>query len=254
MYKLIKKIGFKNIIIVFILIISFLYIKIQYNRYNNLNDKYVEEISLRDAIQDSLSVYINKYNEIVVQKTSLQADIKNIENLNYKLSENQKTLFKRINYLDKNNKVLAAANIKMSFIIDSLEKVISVGVIDTLNNNIVFEKNNKDIAYQFTVTNVIPFDKNLDVEHKIDKLKLPNEQFIDFHYNKKNDKVISFSIINTNKYMKVYDIDSYVIPEIKTEELNLNFFQRTYKKFKEGSILMKLGVGCVGGLLIGTML
>ena len=161
--------------------------------------------------------------------------------MNDKLNDNQKALFKRIKELDNDNKLLAAANIRMKIMIDSLNDVISVGIIDRINNSIDFNYNGEDLKYNFTVNNVIPFNIYKNVEHKINSLEIPNEQFIDFHYVDNKDYPISFSITNTNKYINVYDIDSYIIPEIKPKELKLNFFQKTFKKIKDSPTWFKLG-------------
>ena len=247
----------KNLIIVVLTLSGYLLFTFQLNRYNNLNDKYDTEILLRNAMQDTIKTYDNKYGEVVDEKLTLQGNLKRINELYDKLTDNQKELVDRLNNSEKDRKILAAANVKLQFEIDSLRKVISAGVVDTLEKTITFKENTPEIRYEFVVSNVLPYNKNINVEHKINYLYIPNEQSIEFHYDKnkrKDNFPISFSITNTNKYMKTYDIDSYIIPEIDVKDMEKNIFRRTWDWYERQSTLVKIGIGVGGGFIIGRNL
>lgn len=247
----------KNLIFAILILSGYLLFTFQLNRYNNLNDKYETEILLRNAMQDTIKTYENKYGEVVDQKLTLQGNLKRINELYDKLTDNQKKLINNLNNSEKNRKILAAANIRLQFEIDSLKEVISVGVIDTLKKTITFKENTPEIRYEFVVSNVLPYNKILNVEHKINYLYIPNEQSIEFHYDNKQRRdnfPISFSITNTNKYMKTYDIDSYIIPEIDVKDMEKNIFRRTWNWYERQSTLVKIGIGVGGGFIIGINL
>lgn len=247
----------KNLIFVVLILSGYLLFTFQLNRYNNLNDKYDTEILLRNAMQDTIKTYENKYGEVVDEKLTLQGNLKRINELYDKLSDNQKKLVDRLNNSEKDRKILAAANVKLQFEIDSLKNIISVGVVDTLNKTITFKESYPEIKYEFVVSNVLPYNKNIKVEHKIVSLYIPNEQLIEFHYNNKQRRdnfPVSFSITNTNKYMKTYDIDSYIIPEIDVENMEKNIFRRTWDWYERQSTLVKIGIGVGGGFIIGRKL
>ncbi len=71
----------KNLIIVVLILSGYLLFTFQLNRYNNLNDKYDTEILLRNAMQDTIKTYENKYGEVVDQKLTLQGNLKRINEL-----------------------------------------------------------------------------------------------------------------------------------------------------------------------------
>lgn len=247
----------KTAIIILLLVVGYGLFQYQVNRYRKLNNKYQTEVSLRDAMQDTMRTYINKHGEVVDEKLTLQGDLKRINQLYNNLSENQKRLIDRLNNSERSRQQLAAANLRMKFEIDSLSNIISIGVIDTISNTIKFKEETPDIKYEFIINNVKPFNLNKNVEHRINSLILPNEQFIEFTYDdkeKRDNYPISFSVINTNKYMQVYDIDSYIIPQINPDDLETNIFQRTWKWYQRQSTIFKLGIGGGIGFIIGKNL
>lgn len=248
--KIVKIFDVKTIIILILIIIGYLFFQFQTNKLKSIKNKYQTELNLKNALYDDIDSLFNVNGELKLSKKTLQSNIKRLEELNNDLSLNQKKLLNKIKESEKDNEVLAAANIKMKFVIDSLQNINSKGEIDSINKKIFFYKKTSDIEYNFIVNNVIPYNKNIDVTHTINKLILPNEQYIEFTY-KKDDKInlypVSFSIINTNKYMKTYDIDSYIIPEINPRDMDVNFFKKTWLWYQKQSSLAKLGIGAILG-------
>jgi hypothetical protein len=124
--------------------------------------------------------------------------------------------------------------------------------VDTTNKTVEFiEPNNPDIKYHFTARGVLPFPTNIKPTLLINNITLPNEQFVEFHWldNKKEGYPIAFSVTNTNKFVKVYDVNSYAIPELKKEIVNPTGWEKVGQWFvKNGKI-----VGYVaGGIVVGA--
>ena len=109
------------------------------------------------------------------------------------------------------------------------------------------------MQYDITAINAKPVDTLLKTKLLFNNLSLPNKQYIEFKWkdNKKEGFPISFSLSNSNIYFKVYDVDSYIIPEIKKEVLKPNFWQKLNKFGNTtvgNSIKISMGVG-IGYLL-----
>lgn len=249
---LIKKIlDVKVIIIIILIILGYIGFSYYSSKVNKINNKYKNELKLREALNSTIDTLIDVNGDLRLSKKTLQTNINRLNDLNGDLTNNQKQLLKEIKKSEENREVLAAANIRMSFIIDSLDSIISKGLVDTINNKIDFkEKNNKDLKYHFVVSNVRPFDKDKDVTHTIKSIDFPNEQYIDFTYEKDGKKrlyPISFTVKNSNQYMETYNIDSYIIPEINPDDFEVGFFERTWLWYQKQSALAKLGVGFILG-------
>lgn len=243
-----------NIIIIIFVVILLMFISYQRVKYDRLQEKYKYEISLRNTLSDTIKTYKNKHDDIIYEKSIIQAELKDIKKLNGILTDNQKTLIKNIENLEKDKKLLIASNIDMSIRIDSLDSIISKGKIDTLSNSIYFQVNEKYIKYKIKIENVVQFDTTKFVLHSLRYLEIPNKQFISFTYDKKNKKPISFSIINDNPYLKINDMDSYMIPDINPNNIDDTFIKKAKTKIKNVSNYIKFGLVGIGGILIGTML
>lgn len=244
-------------IIVFVILffVGGLVFQYQNNKIKNIKEQYNSEIKLRNALQDNIDEYVNKNGVLVQEKLTIQSDLDRVKELNNYLTENQKLLFKKIGEANKNIEILAAAHLRYLFVIDSLEKIIAKGKYDDSTKTILYTFENKDIKFNFLAKNVMPFDITKDNEGELKSLVIPNEQYIQFFYDKKdkrNKYPISFSVSNSNNYLKAYDIDSYIIPEINKEAVNKNFFQRTKDWFNRKSTLLKFGVGVGAGIIIGN--
>jgi hypothetical protein len=225
--------------------------KIQRNKINDLKDKYQSEVNLRKALSDSLDIYQNKEGEWVAEKRTIQATIKELEAMNGELTADQKRLLAKIKEVNKENSIITAALIRANFVIDSLVHG-GLVVVDTVNKTVDFiEPNNPDIRYNFHAMGVLPFPRDSKPTLLIKNLTLPNEQFVEFHWmdNKKEGHPIAFSVTNSNKYVKVYDVNSYAIPELKKEIINPTGWEKVEQWLtKNGKI-----VGYVaGGVVIGA--
>lgn len=236
--------------ILILLFIGIVLWNVQKNRINELKIEKRDEIKLRNALVDSLNTYKNKEDDWVYEKLSLQVSIKRLEDINGNLNTNQQKLLKRINEVEKDNMVISAALINAEFIIDSL--MLGGVVIDSTNKTIEFSDTlNPNLRYSFKIFNVVPFSLDTEPEFLIKKLSLPNDQFIDFKWedNKKEGYPVSFSVTNSNEYYKVYDINSYIIPSIRKDDIDPTTWQKITQWFEtKGKI-----VGYVaGGVIIGS--
>lgn len=240
-------------LVVILLLIGGGIIRIQQNKIADWKDKYETEVKLKDALIDSVSYYKNVYGEVVAEKLTIQETIKNLEKMYGQLSDSQKELIARVKEIDKKSNTIAAALITANVKIDSLLHGGNT-VVDTINKEVLFSDfynktingTNYQVAYEFTVSKVMPFPITATPTLMIDSLYFPNKQFIDFHYkdDKEKGNPISFSVSNSNGFFNVVNIDSYAIPSIITES-----------KTKFGQWFDKNGkwvlVG-VGGVVIGT--
>jgi len=225
--------------------------KLQRNKIADWKDKYQTEVKLRDALTDTLDIYKNKEGEWVAEKRTIQATIKELEDMNGQLTDDQKRLIAKIKEVNKENSVITAALIKANFVIDSLTHG-GIVIVDTTKKTVEFiEPNDPFIKYHFTAQGVLPFPPNTKPTLLINNITLPNEQFVEFHWldNKKQGYPIAFSVTNTNKYVKVYDVNSYAIPELKKEIVNPTGWDKVGQWFvKNGKI-----VGYVaGGIVVGA--
>lgn len=241
----------KNRWAILLVIITILGIGIQRNRIGNLKDKYQSEVKLKNALLDSVDTYQNKEGQWVSEKLTIQANLKELQKMNGQLTADQNKLLNKIKEVNKENSIITAALIQANFKVDSLMHDGDV-LIDTLNKTVEFiQLDNPDIKYDFLARGVLPYPPNTKPTLLINNLSLPNEQFIEFHWidNKKEGYPIAFSVTNTNKYVKVNNINSYAIPELKKEVINPTGWG------KVGQWLVKNGkvVGFVaGGVIIGA--
>lgn len=210
------------------------------DKVDNLKKELATEIKLKDALLDNVKYYQNKENEWVAEKLTIQTTIQNLRQLNDKLTSNQQELLKRIEEVNKDYKIIAAALIKTQIKVDLL-LLQTKPVVDTLKKTVtfsdVYKQDKKEMSFGFTIGNVLPAFKNIDPYLKIDSLYFPNKQFVNFHW--KNDKKkgypVSFSVSNSNDFFKTANIDSYIIPEIDKSELK----PTGWKKF--GEFIVKNG-------------
>jgi hypothetical protein len=115
------------------------------------------------------------------------------------------------------------------------------------DSTVQFAKKLEHIQYDFTFGNL----KSRDFKKStlsINSLVFPNTQKIDFQWkdNRKEGYPISFSVINTNPYFKVTDIQSYIIPEIIKSELKPNIWQKIGQRSKTlggKAVIFSVGVG-----------
>jgi len=225
-------------------------IKIQNNKIKNLNTKYKSEVKLKNALLDTVHTYKDKEGNWVAEKLTIQGRLEDLLADSARLTKSQKRLLNQVNNANKENTVLTAALIRAEFIIDSLMHTGGV-IIDTTNKTVEFtEFNNPDINYDFKAFGILPFPVNSKPTLLIKSLNLPNEQFIKFQWDndKRADYPVSFSVTNTNKYVKVHDVNSYAIPTATQELLNPNGWQKIGIWMKKNDDVLKI----IGGAAIGV--
>jgi len=239
------------VILVLLLLVGGLVTNCQHNKINNLKNKYQVEVNLRKALNDTVNIYQNKEGEWVSEKLTIQLKIKDLEKISGELNDDQKRLLAKIKVINKEKSIIAAALIKANFVVDSF-KHSGLVVVDTLNKSVEFtELSNKFIRYNFQAFGVLPYPINSKPTLLINNLTLPNEQFIDFHWSneKKEGNPIAFSVINTNKYIKIYDINSYAIPELNKNIINPVGWEKVGVWLKRNGRIVGY---VVGGIAIGA--
>lgn len=239
------------LLVLVLVVVGGITMKAKNNKINELNDKYVSEVKLKNALTDSVTTYMTKEGEWKSEKLTLQSTIKGLEDDNLTLTESQKDLLAKIRKVEEHNTVISAALIDAEVLIDSLLHS-GLVVVDTTNKTVNFiELNDSSIQYDMTAIGVLPFPINTKPQLMIKKLTLPNKQFIEFHW--ENDKKIgypvSFSVTNSNPYVIINNIDSYIIPEINKEKLD----PTGWAKFDQWLTKNAKIVGFVaGGVVVGA--
>jgi hypothetical protein len=144
--------------------------------------------------------------------------------------------------------VLFRSLVQLTAKIEGLTNEKPTNVTDT---SIQFTSITPDFEYDLTVFNVKPIDLKIP-KLTLNHIVFPNTQTVNFHWKEEKDGYpISFSVVNTNQYFKVNDIQSYAIPSLKKEELEPNFWNRI-KKFSKtttGKVLV-FGAGLFTGVII----
>jgi uncharacterized membrane-anchored protein YhcB (DUF1043 family) len=241
------KLDLKSIAIIVLIIGMIIGGTIMTNRNKRLANEVRTEVNLKNALQDSIRTYQNKEGEWVTEKLTLQADVSTLEDDNLNLTENQKKLVSKVKNLQKDKDVITAALIEQSATIDSLEQFATN--VDTVGNIISFIMNTDTLKYDIKVKNVKPIEK-LRPMLAINKLVIPNKQFIEFHWEDSKTTPIAFSVTNSNPLFITNNIDSYAIPELIKEEINPTGWQKIKKWFKENG--QKVGI-FAGGAVIGGL-
>ena len=238
-------------IVVVLILILFAIVYFQNKKIANLKDKYQSEVKLKNALVDSTHYYVNKNNELVAERLTLQGTIKNITDFNNKLDAAQKELMDRVKGIEKTNYTIAAALIQTNVIIDSLRK--GKVSVDTRDSSITFSDSTKNIQYKIVVSNVKPSNMNVLPILNFNRFVLPNKQFIEFHWGtKKLGYPISFSVSNSNEYFKTYDINSYAIPELKKEVVDPSAWGK-FTSWISGNGKFIVTIGIAGAAGAGAM-
>lgn len=230
--------------------------KVQSNEIKKVTEEKNTQVKLKNALLDTVSYYQNEEKDWVAEKLTIQASVDELEKDNGQLNADQKKLLKKVKDVEKDNSVITAALINAEFVIDSLTHAGTVDV-DTTNKTVTFKDlTNKDFNYDLIVAGVTPFPLNTNPNLLFKSIKIPNEQFIEFHWRdqKKEGYPIAFSVSNSNKYIKVYDINSYAIPELKKETINPTGWQKFGNWMKTNkNIVTGIAIGA-GGMFVITNL
>ena len=228
--KIMKKINPTLIIITIILVLGVIGgFWLMQKRNNAISNELDLERKLNTALRASLRTTTNKFGEIVNEKLTLQTTIENLKKLNGQLTEDQKRLLARLKASENEKSIITAALIRTNLIIDSL---IHTGTVLIGDSIITFvEKNNADINYVVDIFDVMPIDLDSAPSMLFTNLNIPNDTYIEFFWkdDKKEGYPISFSVTNTNKYMKVHNVESFAIPSLQMDDLDPNSWQKFNK-------------------------
>ena len=237
--------------VVILLILSTI-IYFQQRKINKTNEKYLTEVNLKNALLDSINYYQNKEKEWVAERLTIQVSIKNLEKINGQLSASQKELLIRIKEVQKKNDIIVAALIETNVKISELKP----STVDIKDSSIIFGDSTKNLKYNIEIGHVKPINIGVIPTLTFNEFKLPNTQFIEFHWkdDRKKGYPITFSVSNSNKYFEVTNIDSYAIPNLKKKDINPNAWDRFTKWTKSNNkTILSVGIGLVGGV-IGVLL
>jgi hypothetical protein len=248
----------KNIIIIIILLLLSFFGWKYYNDTSKLKDKYNLEVKLKEALNDSVRFYQTKEGEWVAEKRTLQGDMKDLLDDNIVLTDNQSKLLNDVKRLNKEYKgekeIFAAARIQYETLIDSLNSMIASATnIDTVNNTVSFVETDTaaHFIYDLDVIGIRPYPEGIVPDIRFNKVDFPNTQTVTFQFdkNERKDYPVSFTVMNTNKYYKVYDMDSYVIPELQKDVINPSKFKKLFRWVKIGGKYILVGAA---GYAIGA--
>ena len=231
------------------IIALFLIVRYQSNKINGLENKYQSEVKLKTALLDTVHQYKNKENEWVTEKLTLQTSVKELTNMTGQLSASQKELLARVKEVEKTNSIIAGALIDINVEIGKLRPP----KVNVKDSSIVFSDSTKDIDYSIEVGHVKPIVFGLTPTLAFNKFKLPNKQFVEFHWKDDQKKLgypIAFSVSNSNQYFKVYDINSYAIPSLVKPD---NGWQR-FIKWTKGNGKSLITIGLAGAAGAGAVL
>lgn len=218
-----------------------------------LKDAEIASSNLNKALTDTLHHFQTKEGDWGVEKRTMQAELSTLNSKNLVLTENQKQLVKQVEEQNKTSQTIAAALIELTAKVEGLTNDKPTNITDT---TVQFAAKSPDFEYDLTVFNVKP------IELKVPKLTLnriafPNTQTVNFHWkdNRKEGYPISFSVINTNPYFKITDIQSFAIPELTRERVKPTFLQKIGQFGKStGGKLTIFGVGVGVGAIAITAL
>lgn len=238
-----KKINYK-LAIPYVLLALLIAIGAYYfNRVNKLEVSLQSETNLRMALVDTVSYYKNQRNELVAEKRTMQFKLNDKEFENKELVKRIKETEKKNATLEKKVTVFAAALVESQVVIDSLQK--SKVFVSEKDSSVYFTSDNPNLEYKFKVKPVYTFP-NQPPQLTFEDFKIPNKQFIEFHWRntQKEGYPISFSITNSNPYFKTVNIESYVIPEIYKPDVKPSFWKKVSNGIKSGGKdLIYVGVG-----------
>ncbi|MFN7652808.1 MAG: hypothetical protein ACK5PC_06215 [Cyclobacteriaceae bacterium] len=208
----------------------------------------IQESNLRKALTDTVHRFKTAAGDWGVEKRTLQTELSTLKDNNQILTADQKQLIKEVERVNKSSTTIAAALIQMQAEINQMKNDKPKITDSTVN----FSSSSTDLKYDLTVYNVKPIELNTP-SLLISNISLPNTQTINFNWadEQREGYPVSFNVINTNQYFKVYNIESYAIPEIKKTELKPSFWNSLNKFSKTtGGKMLFFGVGLATGVLI----
>lgn len=241
----------KITLLIIVILLLGLGIYYHFDTVNKLKQKKQNDLELIESLNDTLDITIDELGRQTAEKQTIRTELNNLrklEDLNIKLTQDQKKLYNEINNLKNKNNLISAALINSEIKIDSLSNIIpEIIFIDTTNSSILFE-DLSDIYFRYSIliTNVIPLNgKNPRI--KFNQLIIPNEQFIDFTWNtQKSNTPISFRVKNTNPYVKINNVESYAIPTLTKDNVNPSGTLKIWRFIKKHSDKLIFGAAGYG--------
>ncbi|MFW6219429.1 MAG: hypothetical protein ACOC33_01045 [bacterium] len=224
-------------------------------KLDNTSDKLDQQISLTNALQDTLRKTNNYLGEEKASKLTLQASLDKLQDQNLNLNDNQKELVSRIKRIQKENQIISAALVRTEVRLDSALDFITAEV-NLKDSSLVFPLTSDSISFNIQVNDALPAKKYIKPKLSINSLSIPNKQFIEFHFDDKNEyhqRPVSFSITNSNPLITTTDVESYIIPEVNQEAIKPTGWEKVkhfFKKRKKEIIIFTIGGGV--GYLLGT--
>lgn len=224
------------------------------NKLNNTNQRLQEQKNLTEALNDTISYTLNKYDEEVAEKKTLQTSLDGLKELNINLSKNQTELISRIKGLEKDNVIISAALVKTVAKLDSA--LFDDVVVDDMKKTLTFTEVNDSISFNITINNAIPSFFGTKPSIMFNTLKIPNSQFVNFHWENDKEykqKPVSFSITNSNPLFTTTNIESYAIPEVNKTVLKPTGMQKVGRFFKNRKSDLMIGIIATSvGILVGV--
>jgi len=257
-----SRLGERVIMILLLLVVGFLLYKGQV-RKDKFKAELQQEKNLSTALADSINTYSNRNGELVIEKRTLQTDLRRLEDGNFDLTQNQERLVDLVNEKEKENSVLAAAVAEGGILIDSLNSELGELNVIANNSNVTIDdagsdvnfKNNSDVDFQFDITiNNVKSIPSLEPQLNFNSINFPNTQEISFQWedNRREGFPITFNISNSNRFYKTLNIDSYAIPELNKQDLKRSTFGKVWDFLKgNGKYIAVGGVGYLLGNAIG---
>jgi len=239
------------LLVIILLLIGGGLMKHKNNKIKDLEDKYLSEVKLKKALTDTITIYQDKEGDWVVEKLTLQASIDDLLSNKVTLTKDQQRLMEKVRKANKVNKVISAALIDAEATIDSLLHS-GLVVVDTTKKTVEFiEPNDTSIYYDFKAFGILPYPVNTKPQLLIRKLTIPNEIFIKFQWenDKKEGYPITFSVTNSNDYVKVKGINSYAIPNLDRKVLTPTGWEKVTQWFNTNGKIIKYGVS---GVVVGA--
>lgn len=250
-------IKFKHVLllgIILLIILSIIFILFG-NKIDNTSSKLDQQISLTNALQDTLKKTNNFLNEEKASKLTLQASLDKLEHQNLNLNDNQKELVRRIRKIQSENSIISAALVRTEARLDSALNWVE-GKVNLEDSSLLFSQVSDSISFNIQINNALPSKKSIMPTLSVNSLVIPNKQFIEFHFEDKNkyhQRPVSFSISNSNPLITTTQMDSYTIPEVNQEAIKPTGWQKV--KHFLGERKKELIIGSIAGsigFLIGA--
>lgn len=213
--------NYKTIIVTgIIILVGYLLWSYHQSRIDEMKQMINEEVKLRNALNDEIKTYQNERDEWVNEKLTLQTSLENLMDVYSSLTGNQKELVDRLNNVQKNQKTIAAALVDVEVSIDNLIHDGETEVNDD-ENTVEFSNINDNIEYRFLIGEVNRAFPNVEPTLNIKTLRIPNKQEVNFYWedDKKEGYPTSFKITNSNPFIEISNMESYMIPEIRKDDI-----------------------------------